>query len=120
MASIVHPITYIHVLCLMQKHVSVLSLFLVKHLLTKSTISICMICFYHFVSLQLILWMRDSLSFSRRCTSCLISCFALSSAGPAQLRSNLSLSLWKFFIFPQGPYTPLSHCLQTNLLFFRA
>ena len=118
MASIVHPITYIHVLCLMQKHVSVLSLFLVKHLLTKSTISICMSCLYHFVSLQLILWMRDSLSFSLRCTSCVISCFALSSAGLAQLLSNLSLmSVENFYSSSRSLHTSFS--LFTNKpLFF--
>ena len=113
-------ITYIPVLCLMQKHVSVLSLFLVKHLLTKSTISICMSCLYHFVSLQLILWMRDSLSFSLRCTSCVISCFALSSAGLAQLLSNLSLISVENFYSSSRSYIPLSHCLQTNLFFFLA
>ena len=119
MVSIVHPITYIHVLCIMQKHVSILSLFLVKHLLTKHTISICMSCLYHFVSLQLILWMKDSLSFSLPCTSCLIICFALSSAGPSQLLSILSLiSVENFYSSSRSLHTCFSLFTNKPLFFF--
>lgn len=85
----------------------------------KSIISICVGCLYNFCFLLTYSVDRRLIISSTSLYSCLISCFALSSAGPSQLFRNLSvIPVVEILFFPKVLMQLLSWWLQTHCFLY--